>query len=107
MIRHIGLTAAIAMIASISLPTVGDAQPAPPYTYPNDPLVLETLEEWRDLKFGLLMHWGLYAQIGIVESWALCSEDQPFQDRGGMPYVEFKEMYFDLIKEFNPTEFDP
>jgi alpha-L-fucosidase len=53
------------------------------------------------------MHWGLYAQLGIVESWALCSEDQPFQDRGGMPYVEFKQMYFNQIREFNPTEFDP
>jgi alpha-L-fucosidase len=86
---------------------MGFAQPTPPYTNPTDPTILEKLEEWRDQKFGLLMHWGLYAQLGIVESWALCSEDQPFQDRGGMPYVEFKQMYFDLIREFNPTEFDP
>ena len=56
-----------------------------PYVPPADPLVRETLEEWQDLKFGLLMHWGLYAQLGIVESWALCSEDQSFQDRDGMP----------------------
>ncbi len=78
-----------------------------PYVWPEDPLVLENLEAWRDLKFGLLMHWGLYAQLGIVESWALCSEDQPFQDRGGVPYTEFKEMYFGLIREFNPSAFDP
>ncbi len=78
-----------------------------PYTLPADPLVRETLEEWQDLKFGLLMHWGLYAQLGIVESWALCSEDQSFQDRGGMPYTEFKEMYFGLIREFDPRQFDP
>ena len=77
------------------------------YVYPSDPLVQAQLEEWQDLKFGLIMHWGLYAQLGIVESWALCSEDQPFQDRGGMPYSEFKQMYFDLIKQFNPQQFDP
>jgi alpha-L-fucosidase len=77
------------------------------YVYPADPLVAEKLEAWQDLKFGLLMHWGLYAQLGIVESWALCSEDQPFQDRGGMPYEEFKQMYFGLIREFNPRRFDP
>ncbi len=77
------------------------------YVPPRDPLVQEKLEDWRDRKFGLLMHWGLYAQLGIVESWALCSEDQPFQDRGGVPYEEFKRMYFGLIQEFNPTEFDP
>ncbi len=77
------------------------------YVPPSDPLVIDKLEEWRDFKFGLLMHWGLYAQLGIVESWALCSEDQPFQDRGGVPYEEFKRMYFDLIREFNPDQFDP
>ncbi|MDP2469981.1 MAG: alpha-L-fucosidase [Candidatus Palauibacterales bacterium] len=78
-----------------------------PYVLPSDPQVREKLQEWQDLKFGLLMHWGLYAQLGIVESWALVSEDQPFQDRGGMPYTEFKEMYFGLIREFNPRRFDP
>jgi alpha-L-fucosidase len=77
------------------------------YVAPTDPLVQEKLEAWQDLKFGLLMHWGLYAQLGIVESWALCSEDQSFQDRGGIPYTEFKEMYFGQVREFDPQEFDP
>jgi alpha-L-fucosidase len=77
------------------------------YQYPQDPLVLEKLEHWRNLKFGLMMTWGLYAQLGIVESWGLCSEDQSFQDRGGMPYTEYKEMYFNLIEKFNPQKFDP
>ncbi|MCP4725086.1 MAG: alpha-L-fucosidase [bacterium] len=77
------------------------------YVYPEDPLVIEKLEEWQDLKFGFMMHWGIYAQLGIVESWALCSEDQSFQDRGGIPYTEFKEMYFSQIREFDPRSFDP
>ncbi len=77
------------------------------YLPPSDPMVREKLDTWQDLKFGLLMHWGLYAQWGIVESWALCSEDQPFQDRGGVPYDEFKKSYFGLIGEFNPQRFDP
>lgn len=85
------------------------AQDAGPerYVQPTDPLVVGKLEEWQDRKFGLLMHWGLYAQLGIVESWALCSEDQPFQDRGGVPYTEFKEMYFGQVTDFNPSSFDP
>ncbi len=83
------------------------AKPEADYVYPTDPLVRQKLEAWQDLKFGLLMHWGLYAQPGIVESWALASEDQSFQDRGGVPYTDFKEMYFGLIEEFNPQQFDP
>ena len=77
------------------------------YQYPEDPLVFKKLEKWRDLKFGFLMHWGLYSQLGIVESWPLCSEDQDFQDRGGMDYIPFKNMYFNLIEKFNPKKFDP
>ncbi len=88
-------------------PTQDQAAQGEAYVPPADPLVKKKLEEWQDLKFGLLMHWGLYAQLGIVESWALCSEDQSFQDRGGIPYQEFKEMYFGLISEFNPVRFDP
>ena len=90
-------------------PLLGQVSPSSreEYVAPTDPLVLAKLEEWQDRKFGLLMHWGLYAQLGIVESWALCSEDQPFQDRGGVPYEDFKEMYFGLIREFNPQSFDP
>ena len=29
------------------------------YTAPEDPAVIEKLEQWRDLKFGVLIHWGL------------------------------------------------
>ena len=35
------------------------------YVPETDPLVLEKLEKWQDLKFGLLMHWGTYSQWGL------------------------------------------
>ncbi len=105
--RQAILTLLLLVLAPQTLPAQDPPLTGEEYVYPPDPLVRGRLEEWRDLKFGLLMHWGLYAQLGIVESWALCSEDQPFQDREGMPYLEFKEMYFGLIREFNPRQFDP
>ena len=45
------------------------------YEWPTDPAVKEKLEHWRDQKFGMIIHWGLYAVPGMIESWALCSED--------------------------------
>ena len=45
------------------------------YVWPDDPAVLEKLDRWQDLKFGVLMHWGLYSVPGIVESWNICNED--------------------------------
>lgn len=48
------------------------------YVWPTDEKVLEKLDEWQDLKFGVLFHWGLYSVPGIVESWSICSEDVEF-----------------------------
>ena len=48
------------------------------YTLPSD--VAQKLEHWQDLKFGLMIHWGLYSQLGVVESWGLCREGQDFQE---------------------------
>ena len=45
------------------------------YVYPKDPKVMENLKKWQGYKFGLLIHMGLYSELGIVESWALCPED--------------------------------
>jgi alpha-L-fucosidase len=34
------------------------------YVPVDDPLVQKKLQQWQDLKFGLLMHWGAYSQWG-------------------------------------------
>jgi alpha-L-fucosidase len=76
--------------------------------YPeSDPIVLKKLEEWQNLKFGLLMHWAPSSQWGIVESWSLCSEDEDWCKRSIEDYYEYKRKYEDLKKTFNPTKFNP
>ncbi len=77
------------------------------YFPPDDPLVAARLEEWQDMKFGLLMHWGPYSQWGIVESWSICSEDEDWCRRKSDNYVEYKREYENLQTTFNPTGFDP
>lgn len=69
--------------------------------------MLEKLEQWQDLKFGLLMHWGTYSQWGIVESWSICSEDEPWCKRSISDYTEYKREYQNLQTTFNPILFDP
>ncbi|MBU0475327.1 MAG: alpha-L-fucosidase [Bacteroidetes bacterium] len=76
--------------------------------YPEtDSLVLKKLEEWQNLKFGLLMHWAPSSQWGIVESWSLCSEDEDWCKRDIEDYTEYKNKYEGLKKTFNPQQFDP
>lgn len=79
------------------------------YEWPTDSLVLKKLDQWQDQKFGVIFHWGLYSVPGIVESWALCSEDVDWISRyGHNNYQEFKNWYWnELSRQFNPIHFDP
>lgn len=78
------------------------------YEYPEDAAVLEKLEQWKDRKFGVLFHWGLYSIPGIVESWSICSEDVDWISRNEqLPYAQYKAWYYGLANSFNPQDFDP
>ncbi|MEJ2113334.1 MAG: alpha-L-fucosidase [Flavobacteriaceae bacterium] len=81
------------------------------YVSETDSLVLERLEQWQDLKFGLLMHWGTYSQWGIVESWSLSPEEYGWCERtkGSNPndYFLYKKEYEELQTTFNPIKFNP
>jgi len=94
----------------IFITTLAFPQESEKYVPETDPLVLEKLEQWQDMKFGLLMHWGAYSQWGIVESWSICPEDYGWCERKKGSY----ENYFDYVKDyenlkttFNPSKFDP
>ena len=83
------------------------------YVWPTDSKVLEKLDKWQDLKFGIMFHWGVYSVPGISESWALCSEDRWFtvKRKEARPdlnnYGDFKKWYWGLSESFNPTDFEP
>ena len=72
-----------------------------------DPAVLAKLKRWRDLKFGLLLHWGPYCQWGIVESWSICAEDVPWCARPIPDYDEYLRRYEALPETFDPSAYDP
>ena len=65
------------------------------YIPETDPLVLEKLDQWQDLKFGLLMHWRAYSQWGIVESWSICPEDYGWCERKKGSHAD---NYFEYVK---------
>ncbi len=78
------------------------------YVWPTDKDVLEKLDRWQDLKFGVLFHWGLYSVPGIVESWSICSEDEQWIPRNKtMAYEDYKKWYWGLKDKFNPVKFNP
>ncbi|MDE6098860.1 MAG: alpha-L-fucosidase [Muribaculaceae bacterium] len=81
------------------------------YTPPDDPAVLQALDQWQDLKFGIFFHWGLYSVEGISESWPLCSEEKFTPRRQnilpGCDYEGFKRWYWGQAEKFNPVNFNP
>lgn len=80
------------------------------YVKPTDPKVLKKLEWFQDQKLGLMMHWGIYSELGLVASWALSDQDADWA-RTGIDWEvtgeEFKQQYFNLNKTFNPVRFEP
>jgi alpha-L-fucosidase len=95
----------------ISINQILSAQQA--YFPDPDPVIQQRLEEWKDLKFGLLMHWGPYSQWGIVESWSICPDDLPWATgarKKGIAennYTAYLQAYENLKTTFNPTKFKP
>ncbi|MDO4191169.1 MAG: alpha-L-fucosidase [Bacteroidales bacterium] len=69
-----------------------------------DAAICRRIEQWQDLKFGFMVHWGIYAQWGVVESWSICNE--PWISRNGADYSDYKQRYQALNKTFNPKQFD-
>jgi alpha-L-fucosidase len=80
------------------------------YIPPTDPQVIKKLDDWRNMKFGILVHWGIYSVPGIVESWSLMSTDQEWISgprlKRKMDYDTYKKWYFSLADKFNPVNFD-
>ena len=98
---------ALASLATARPQAPGPAAAAPDADREIDPLVLAKLARWQDWKFGLMMHWGPYSQWGVVESWSICSEDEPWCRRSTPDYVAYKKAYEALPRTFDPVKFDP
>ncbi|MBK7626321.1 MAG: alpha-L-fucosidase [Bacteroidales bacterium] len=64
----------------------------------------ERMEWWREARFGMFIHWGVYAlpagiwdgrQIGGIGEWIM--------NRGKIPVADYQRM----AKNFNPVKYDP
>jgi alpha-L-fucosidase len=101
------------LVLSFSLASSFDTRAQHKDYYPDpDTAIQSRLEEWKDLKFGLLMHWGTYSQWGIVESWSICPEDLSWATgarKKGVAdsYSGYLQKYEALKTTFNPTKFNP
>ena len=63
----------------------------------------EDIARWRDLKFGMFIHWGPVSLQGTEIGWSRGGERRGVGGTGEVPLA----VYDNLYKKFNPLKFDP
>jgi alpha-L-fucosidase len=80
------------------------------YVPPEQPLLRERLEWFQDQKLALMIHWGPYSQLGLVESWALSDADADWS-RTDVDWTTdpgaFKAQNYGLNRSFHPHRVQP
>jgi alpha-L-fucosidase len=92
----IALAAVLTALAAVATPGPGpiDIEDARPDAAPQAQAGADRTAWFRDAKFGLFIHWGVYSMIGR-EEWARTLLQIP------------RDEYARLAKDFNPVHFDP
>ncbi len=70
----------------------------------------QRLDWFRDQKFGLFIHWGIYSELGCIESWPLVFADRKWSNPAVTTFDEmlaFREKYWAQNEVFNPSRFNP
>jgi alpha-L-fucosidase len=97
--------AALAILAGALAPAMARAEPSPPAAAPApDPAREQRIQWWREARFGMFIHWGLYAIPG--GTWK-----DKVRDSGYSEWIMFDEKipareYEQLAAKFNPVKFD-
>lgn len=93
---------------------IESTHPAEDTEFTPDETLRRRLEWFKDLKFGLFMHWGIYCRWGCIESWPLVEEDTWARPDGLEPWEEcerdieeFRRRYWELNRTFDPDRFAP
>jgi alpha-L-fucosidase len=62
----------------------------------------QSLERWREARFGMFIHWGPVSLKGTEISWSRANSNPQCPNSGPIPVA----VYDNLYKQFNPTKFN-
>ena len=62
----------------------------------------QDIQQWREMKFGLFIHWGPVSLKGTEIGWSRGGERRGRSGTGSIPAEEYDKLY----KQFNPVKFD-
>ena len=104
--------AAVALANEAAVPQIVDGTHGympEAYVEVTDPLVKAEIEKFRDRKLALMMHFGIYSQLGIHESWPLVDAEAKWS-RSLVDWTDgegLKRDYLGMIRSFNPVRLQP
>ena len=102
-LRFAAFAALVVSLASLGSWTRGVAAQTPAAAPAVDPARVERLKWFREAKYGLFIHWGLYAvPAGQWKGRAIPGLGEWIMNRASIPVGEYQA----LAKEFNPVKFD-
>jgi alpha-L-fucosidase len=69
-----------------------------------EPALENRMQWWTDAKFGLFIHWGVYAvPAGVYKDVQINNIGEWIMNRGKIPVAEYRE----FAREFNPVKYNP
>ena len=64
----------------------------------------ERMAWWRDARFGMFIHWGVYAQLaGVYDGHPIGHAAEWIMNRGKIPVADYQQ----VAHQFNPVRYDP
>src|SRR5687768_6474268 len=101
--RRTSILAALAAGAVLLASLTGAARQPAPGAPPPDPMKEKRLEWFREAKYGLFIHWGLYAiPAGEWKGKRIPGIGEWIMNRARIPVAEYEQ----LAKQFNPVKFN-
>ena len=100
--RAIRISLALTVAMSLASPLANAREASPPEDKGYLRASPEDVQAWRELKFGLFVHWGPVSLKGTEIGWSRGGERRGTGGKGEIPV----EVYDNLYKEFNPVQFN-
>lgn len=95
--------ACLSLVVFVLVPTLASAE-LPPIPKETPQERDQRMAWWREARFGMFIHWGLYAiPAGTWEGERIAGIGEWIMDRGNIPVEEYEK----LAGQFNPVEYDP
>jgi len=95
-----GLVACLLMVLPVEEVDAGNSKESASFLKANK----EDIQKWREMKFGLFIHWGPVSLKGTEIGWSRGGERRGRKDKSTGPIPV--EIYDNLYKQFNPVKFN-